>query len=150
MATAAILGDPFAAELLARSGRLIGTTIAALSNAFNPSLIVLGGPWAQHSDILLAAIREEVYRRSHPLVSRDLKIVRSQISGTATLSGLALSILDEIFAPYPLARWVKHGSPLTHPVPVAAIAGAKRDLVARAAPRLPPGEPVVKRKQGAS
>ena len=64
VATAAILGDPFAAELLARSGRLIGTTIAALSNAFNPSLIVLGGPWAQHSDILLAAIREEVYRRS--------------------------------------------------------------------------------------
>ncbi len=28
VATAAILGDSFAAELLARSGRLIGTTIA--------------------------------------------------------------------------------------------------------------------------
>ena len=149
VATASILGDPFAAELLAKTGRLIGTTIAGLSNSFNPSLIVLGGPWAQHSDILLAAIREAVYRRSHPLVSRDLKIVRSQMSGTATLSGLALSILDEIFAPYPLARWVKHGSPLKHPVSVAAIAAAKRDLVARAAPRLPPGGPIVKRKQSA-
>ncbi len=57
---------------------------------------MLDGPWAQHSDILLAAICEAVYRRSHPLVSRDLKIVRSQMSGTATLSGLALSILDEM------------------------------------------------------
>lgn len=114
VATAAILGDAFSAELLSRSGNLIGTTIAALCNAFNPSVVVLGGPWAQQSDILLASIREAIYRRCHPLASRDLKIARSQMSASATLSGLALTIVDEIFAPYPLARWVKHASPLQH------------------------------------
>ena len=138
VATTAIMGDAFSAELLARSGRLIGTTIASLTNAFNPSLIVLGGPWAQQSDILLAAIREAIYRRSHPLVSRDLKIVRSQMSGSATLIGLALSMVDDIFAPYPLARWVKHVSPLTHPQIVNAIAATKNDVVHRARRLVPP------------
>jgi predicted NBD/HSP70 family sugar kinase len=114
VATAAILGDAFSAELLSRSGNHIGTTIAALCNAFNPSVVVLGGPWAQQSDILLASIREAIYRRCHPLASRDLKIARSQKSASATLSGLALTIVDELFAPYPLARWVKHASPLKH------------------------------------
>jgi predicted NBD/HSP70 family sugar kinase len=114
VATAAILGDTFSAELLSRSGNYIGTTIAALCNAFNPSVVVLGGPWAQQSDILLASIREAIYRRCHPLASRDLKIARSQKSASATLSGLALTIVDELFAPYPLARWVKQASPLKH------------------------------------
>lgn len=138
VATAAIMGDAFSAELLARSGRLIGTTIASLTNAFNPSLIVLGGPWAQQSDILLAAIREAIYRRSHPLVSRDLKIVRSQMSGSATLIGSALAMVDEIFAPYPLARWVKHASPLAHPQIINSIAAVKNDVALRARRLVPP------------
>ena len=143
VATAAIMGDAFSAELLARSGRQIGTTIAALTNAFNPSLIVLGGPWAQQSDILLAAIREAIYRRSHPLVSRDLKIIRSQMSGSATLIGLALSIVDEIFAPYPLARWVKLASPLKHSQIINSIATTKIDVASRAR-RLVPPAPIAK------
>ena len=138
VATAAIMGDAFSAELLARSGRQIGTTIAALTNAFNPSLIVLGGPWAQQSDILLAAIREAIYRRSHPLVSRDLKIIRSQMSGSATLIGLALSMVDEIFAPYPLARWVKLASPLKHSQIINSIAATKIDVASRARRLVPP------------
>lgn len=143
VATAAILGDAFSAEILARSGRHIGTTIASLANAFNPSLIVLGGPWAQQSDILLAAIREAIYRRSHPLVSRDLNIVRSQMSGSATLIGLALSMVDDIFAPYTLARWVKHGSPLAHPQIAGAIAATK-SATAMLARRLVPPAPASK------
>ena len=138
VATAAIMGDAFSAELLARSGRHIGTIIAALTNSFNPSLIVLGGPWAQQSDILLAAIREAIYRRTHPLVSRDLKIVRSQMSASATLVGLASSIIDELFAPYPLARWVKHSSPLLHPQIVDSIATTKKSVELRARRLIPP------------
>ena len=126
------------AELLARSGRHIGTTIAALTNSFNPSLIVLGGPWAQQSDILLAASREAIYRRTHPLVSRDLKIVRSQMSASATLVGLASSIIDEMFSPYPLARWVKHSSPLLHPQIVGSIATTKKNVEQRARRLIPP------------
>jgi len=101
--------------LLARTGRLIGYTLAALTNSYNPSLIVLGGALAQSSDILLAAVREAVYRRSHPLVSRDLRIVRSQMGSSAALVGAAISVSDETFEPHTLSAWVSFSSPLKHP-----------------------------------
>ncbi len=124
--TAAIMGDAFCADLLARCGRLIGSTLAALTNAFNPSLIVLGGALAQNSDILLAAIREAVYRRSHPLVSRDLRIIRSQMGSSSALVGSAFSVVDETFASHVLGSWVSHGSPVKHPDLADYVAHAKQ------------------------
>ena len=112
---AAQRGDPVSAEIMARSGRLVGAALAELANVFNPSLIVLAGSVALASDIILATIREEVYRRSHPLVTRDLSIVRSQISDSAALSGTAISVIDELFSMVPLSFWVAHGAPMRHP-----------------------------------
>lgn len=129
--TAAIMGDAFCAELLSRCGRLIGSTLAALTNSFNPSLIVLGGGLAQNSDILLAAIREAVYRKSHPLVSRDLRIVRSQMGSSSALVGSAFSLVDEIFASHVLGSWISHGSPVKHPDLADYVAYAKQIAVAR-------------------
>lgn len=127
--TAAIVGDAFCAELLSRCGRLIGSTLAALTNSFNPSLIILGGALAQNSDILLAAIREAVYRRSHPLVTRDLRIVRSQMGSSSALAGSAFSVVDDIFALHALGAWISYGSPLRHPDVVDCIAQAKHIAV---------------------
>jgi predicted NBD/HSP70 family sugar kinase len=112
---AAQLGDPVSAELLSRAGRLVGTVLAGLVNAFNPSLIVLGGAVAQTGDIFLAAVREAVYRRSHPLVTRDLRIVRSQMASSAGLVGSAIASIDAIFEPSFLESWINLGSPLRHP-----------------------------------
>ena len=75
-------------------------------------MIVLAGALVHNSDILLAAIREAVYRRSHPVVSRDLRIIRSQMGSSSALAGTALSLVDEIFSPPLLAGWVSHGSPV--------------------------------------
>ncbi|NJC86887.1 ROK family protein, partial [Planosporangium mesophilum] len=79
ISTAARHGDPVSVELLARSGRLIGTTLATVVNFYNPSLIVIGGQVANAGDVLLAAIRQVVYRRSLPLATRDLRIVHSAL-----------------------------------------------------------------------
>ena len=49
--TAARLGDPFSADLLARCGRLVGTVLSTLVNVLNPSMIVIGGELAQTGDI---------------------------------------------------------------------------------------------------
>lgn len=121
---AAQRGDAVGAELMARSGRMVGTALAAVANAFNPSLVVLAGSVAQASDIVLATIRETVYRRSHPLVTRDLSIVRSQMSGSASLVGTAISIVDDLFATASLSFWVAYGSPLRHPDMAARLARA--------------------------
>ena len=64
--TAARLGDPFSAELLARCGRLIGTVLSTLVNVLNPSMIVIGGELAQTGDICSPpSARASTGTRSH-------------------------------------------------------------------------------------
>jgi predicted NBD/HSP70 family sugar kinase len=136
---AAQLGDAFSAELLARCGRLIGTTLAALTNSLNPSLIVLSGGIAHADDILLAAIREAVYRHSHPLVTRDLRIVRSQMGNSAGLVGSALVVVEDLFSRASLGRWIVYGSPVRDPEFAELVARA-RATAGQAEPPSPPAD----------
>lgn len=140
--TAALMGDTYSAELLSRCGRLIGTALASLTNSFNPSVIVVGGTLPQSSDILLASIREAVYRHSHPLVSRDLRISRSQMGTSSALIGLARSVADEVFSPNILPRWIVQGSPVRNPETAAAIDSVRAALDRADKSRPPPMERV--------
>ena len=119
------LGEAFCAELLARCGRLVGQSLAPLVNLLNPAIVVLGGSVAQSGDILLAAVREAVYRQSHPLVTRDLRIVRSQMGGSAGLVGTAQVVSDEVFAPAMLQDWIASGSPRRRSAFLAFLESAK-------------------------
>ena len=126
-------GDSFSADLLARCGRLMGGAIAGLVNTLNPSLVVLTGTIAQSGDILLASVRETVYRHSHPLVTRDLQITRSELGRSASLVGAALVAADELFEIDVLRAWIAAGSPLAHPDLETALARAERLLEATGA-----------------
>jgi predicted NBD/HSP70 family sugar kinase len=112
---AAQSGDRTSVELLTRAGRLIGTLLATLVSFFNPALVIIGGGVSGAGDLLLAAVRETVYRRSLPLATRELRIARSTLSDRAGLVGAAFMAIDELFAPERLARWVDDGSPAGHP-----------------------------------
>ena len=112
---AAQIGDPAAVAILSTSGHLIGRVVATLANALNPDLIVLSGTLVQTNDILLAGIREAVYGASHPLVTRDLRIIRSQMGSSAGLVGAARVASEAIFAPAFLKDWVMQGKPTLHP-----------------------------------
>ena len=112
---AAQIGDPAAVAILSTSGHLIGQVVATLANALNPDLIVLSGTLVQTNDILLAGIREAVYGASHPLVTRDLRIIRSQMGSSAGLVGAARVASEAIFAPAFLKDWVMQGKPTLHP-----------------------------------
>ena len=101
--------------MLARSGRLVGETLATLVNAFNPSMVVVGGAVAEAGDVLLAAIRETVYRRSLPLATRDLRIVQSPVSRDTELLGSAFMVLDQPFSPACLRLWLFDRSPAGRP-----------------------------------
>lgn len=113
---AAQMGDPAAMEIVTRSGRMIGQVVATLASMLDPRLIVLAGTLAQTNDIFLAAVRETVYRVSHPLVTRDLRILRSQMGGSAALGGAAWIGTEELFRPDLLKEWVLSGSPRNLPV----------------------------------
>ena len=111
VADAARRGEPGSVELLQRSGRLVGSMLAGLVNFFNPSLVVIGGGVADAGDVLLAAIRETVYRRSLPLATRELVIQRSSLGGLAGVTGAAAMVADQLFSLESLARWIDVGTP---------------------------------------
>ena len=115
VAQGAQMGDAACAEILTTSGRLIGQVVATLTNTLNPEVIVLSGSIVQTNDIILAAVREAVYGASHPLVTRDLRIIRSQMGSSAGLVGAARVGAELLFAPTFLKDWVMQGSPLLHP-----------------------------------
>jgi glucokinase-like ROK family protein len=112
---AAQRGDPAARTLLARAGRLVGGTLATLVSFYNPGLVVLGGGVVAAGDFVLAAIRETVYRRSLPLATRTLRIEPSGLGETAGLAGAAHLVLDSLFAPNALARWLSFSTPAGRP-----------------------------------
>lgn len=112
---AAQMGDKISTDIIVQSGRLIGGVLATLTNMLNPQLIVLAGSIAQTNDILLASVREAVYGASHPLVTRDLRILRSQMSGSAALLGAATIGVEALFAPSFLKDWIILGTPTEHP-----------------------------------
>jgi predicted NBD/HSP70 family sugar kinase len=69
VAVASKHGDPVGIELITEAGRLIGQMLTGIVNFFNPSLIVIGGGVAGAGDLLLATIRQAIYRRSLPLAN---------------------------------------------------------------------------------
>lgn len=122
VAHAAQMGDAAAIEILSQSGRLIGQVVATLANTLNPQIIVLSGSIAQTNDILLAAVREAVYGASHPLVTRDLQILRSQLGASAGLAGAAMVATEAMFAQAFMRDWVMQGTPVAHPAFVQLLA----------------------------
>jgi predicted NBD/HSP70 family sugar kinase len=62
-------------------------------------VIVIGGDVARADEPLLAGIREVVYRRSLPLATGQLRIVRSHLDDGAGVVGAAVMALEAVLAP---------------------------------------------------
>ena len=114
VATASKHGDPVSVELITEAGRLIGQMLTGIVNFFNPSLLVIGGGVAGAGDLLLATVRQTIYRRSLPLATRDLTVRRSALDDRAGVIGAATMAANELFAPAYLPRWLGSGSPAGH------------------------------------
>jgi glucokinase-like ROK family protein len=112
---AAERGDSTAVGLIVRSGRLLGQTLATLVSFFNPSVVLLGGQGAGAGDLLLASVREGIYRRSLSLATRDLRVALSVLRPDPGLYGAAYMVLDELFSREHLGRWLHYGTPAGHP-----------------------------------
>ncbi|WP_256840556.1 ROK family transcriptional regulator [Ornithinimicrobium faecis] len=101
-------GDPEAIRLVRRSGRYVGAAIASAVNMVNPRVVVLGGRMVTAGgDHLFASIREMVYRRSLPLATVDLQIIRSSLYPRAGLMGLSHLVADAILSPEQIGRLVR-------------------------------------------
>lgn len=108
---AATHGDPVAIDLLARSARLVGVTMARMVNFFNPSLILVGGGVSRSDDAYLAEIRHTIISRSLPLATRSLQISRSSLGDQAGLRGAAFMVADALLSREILPKWLPLRSP---------------------------------------
>ncbi|MEU3457464.1 ROK family transcriptional regulator [Micromonospora sp. NPDC006766] len=97
-------GNPIAGQAVRQAGRDIGEVLAAGVSLFNPSLIVIGGALAQAGEILLAGVRESIYRRSLPLATERLRIVTSQAGANAGVVGAAVMVVQHVLSPTVLDR----------------------------------------------
>lgn len=92
-------GDIQAVRRVRAAGRVIGDAIADLVSILNPRAIALSGQLADCDEVLMSGIRERVYQRATPLVTRDLAIARSELGARAGVIGLALIASDALFEP---------------------------------------------------
>jgi predicted NBD/HSP70 family sugar kinase len=92
-------GDRAARALLDRAGVLLGEGIAALVNAYNPDLVVIGGGIARAGERVLDAVRESVRRHALPAAVRSLRIELSVADEeVAGVTGAVQFALDQVFS----------------------------------------------------
>jgi predicted NBD/HSP70 family sugar kinase len=90
---------PEVIALVRQAGRDLGTVLAGLVNALNPSVIVLGGDLAVADEHLLAGVREIVYQRSTTLATRQLQIARSALDDRAAVIGAGVMAIEHVLDP---------------------------------------------------
>jgi len=103
-------GDKWCVDAINMVGQQIGHTLATLVNFHNPSLIVIGGSVSEAGDQLLATVRENIFRRSLPLATRDLEIRLGDSGELAGLRGAAEMVISELFEPKILRQWIDFGN----------------------------------------
>lgn len=79
-------GDPAASTALRRAGSEIGAVLATIVNFFNPSEVVVAGELAT-AEVLVSAIRAELFARCLQAVTHDLTVRVSADPLTASTSG---------------------------------------------------------------
>lgn len=110
VALAADDGDALATTLTQRSAHHVGTMIATLVSAFNPSLIIFGGVVAGAGHVFLAGVRRRVYELCKTMATHDLEIVRSADDAREPLRGGNELLQEQLFTST-FARWFNEGRP---------------------------------------
>jgi glucokinase len=87
-------GDDFAALMMARTGRYIGTAIASVINLLNAERIVLGGGVMDAGDLILEPIIAEARRRSFQPNFEATQILAATLGHDAVPIGAALLARD--------------------------------------------------------
>lgn len=85
---AALAGDPFAVDLVARSGALLGEALVPVINTLNPALVVVGGGISVAGALLLDPLKQAVLA-SVPEARRIVKVCRATLQEKASLLGAA-------------------------------------------------------------
>lgn len=89
-------GSPEALPLIRDAGRATGAVLAALVNALNPAVLVIGGDLVAAGAPLLAGIREQVYALATASATHDLRIATSRAGQRAGLRGATALAITQL------------------------------------------------------
>lgn len=98
LASDALQGDPAVLEMLVDAGTWLGFALASMSNAFNPSTIVLGGLLGRLGPWLVAPVREQIERRTVGIDGSPIEVLSSGVGVTATARGGAALAVRRLVA----------------------------------------------------
>ncbi len=80
-------GDSGARRAIADAGRVLGRSVAAIVNAFNPELVIVGGRVSAAGDVLLDPMREAVDRYAIESAAADVRIASGVLGDRAEVLG---------------------------------------------------------------
>jgi glucokinase len=90
VAQAAAQGDGLARALVEETGTALGVGLAAIANALNPELLILGGGIVEGMPDLVEIAEQELRRRALAAALKPLRVVRSKLGADAGVIGAAL------------------------------------------------------------
>jgi predicted NBD/HSP70 family sugar kinase len=93
LARAALNGDEIANSLIQKAGTHIGEVLGVLVNVLNPTRILIGGDFANVGPTMLASIRQGVFARALPLMSRQLAVEPCRGSNSEILGCIASTFI---------------------------------------------------------
>lgn len=93
---AALAGCDLSRQVLADTGRYVGTAMANLVNVLNPERLIVGGGVAQAGEMILGPLRATISRRAMGPNAAMLKIVPAALGKQAGVLGAAAMVLFDL------------------------------------------------------
>ncbi|MGC5011823.1 ROK family protein [Streptosporangium sp. DT93] len=90
-------GCPDAGSLAREAGRRCGEVLVTVVTLLNPGVLMIAGDLAETH--FVTGVRELLYQRALPRVTRDLEIVTSALGERAALAGAAAMVVEHLYAP---------------------------------------------------
>lgn len=98
LASEASRGDVAVLAALNEAGHWLGFALSAMTNAFNPSTVVLGGLLGRLGPWLLPAVRDEIQQRTVGIDGSPVEVLASGLGATAVARGGAAAAVQRLVA----------------------------------------------------
>jgi glucokinase len=92
----AVVGDPYANEVMKETAKFLGTGIANIINILNPAMVVIAGGVTKAGDHLFVPLRAEVRRRAFRSAEEACQIVPARLMGTAGVIGAIAMFKNDV------------------------------------------------------
>ena len=92
----AVVGDPYANEVMKETAKFLGAGIANIINILNPAMVVIAGGVTRAGDHLFVPLKAEVRRRAFKSAQEACQIVPAKLMATAGVIGAIAMFKNDV------------------------------------------------------